>query len=135
LHRLWSQEATRHSITRFLPLLGLGKTLQTISLLAYLREDRKMHGPHLVIVPKTTVGNWLKEFAKWCPAIKVRPKREGLSASQRRRATFLTPCHAAGDGTSTAIMLIDDMTALDAKDMLVLYTYNCRVWHVFFLSL
>lgn len=32
-----------------------GKTLQTISLLAYLSESRNMHGPHIVIVPKSTV--------------------------------------------------------------------------------
>lgn len=36
--------------------MGLGKTLQTISLLAYLSESRNMHGPHIVIVPKSTVG-------------------------------------------------------------------------------
>ena len=30
----------------------VGKTLQTISLLAYLRESRGVKGPHLVVVPK-----------------------------------------------------------------------------------
>jgi SWI/SNF-related matrix-associated actin-dependent regulator of chromatin subfamily A member 5 len=51
--------------------MGLGKTLQTISLLAYLREGRGVRGPHLVIVPKSVVGNWMKEFKKWCPCIKT----------------------------------------------------------------
>lgn len=37
---------------------GLGKTLQTISLLAYLYESRGISGPHMVIVPKSTMGNW-----------------------------------------------------------------------------
>ena len=49
--------------------MGLGKTLQTISLLAYLRESRGIRGPHLVIVPKSVVGNWMKELKKWCPQI------------------------------------------------------------------
>jgi SWI/SNF-related matrix-associated actin-dependent regulator of chromatin subfamily A member 5 len=49
--------------------MGLGKTLQTISLLAYLRQSRGVHGPHLVVVPKSVVGNWIREFKKWCPSI------------------------------------------------------------------
>jgi len=51
--------------------MGLGKTLQTISLLAYLRESRGIRGPHIVVVPKSVVGNWIKEFKKWCPQIKT----------------------------------------------------------------
>ncbi|CAN0251372.1 unnamed protein product, partial [Discosporangium mesarthrocarpum] len=51
--------------------MGLGKTLQSISLLAYLREARGIKGPHIVVVPKSTVGNWLREFKRWCPAIKT----------------------------------------------------------------
>lgn len=50
---------------------GLGKTLQTISLLAYLRESRGVTGPHLCIVPKSVTGNWIREFRKWCPSIRA----------------------------------------------------------------
>ncbi len=50
---------------------GLGKTLQTISLLGYLHEFRGITGPHMVIVPKSTIGNWLKEFKRWCPVIRA----------------------------------------------------------------
>lgn len=51
--------------------MGLGKTLQTISFLTYLREIRKIVGPHLVIVPKSTVDNWAREFSKWAPQFNV----------------------------------------------------------------
>ena len=51
--------------------MGLGKTLQSISLLAYLREGRKINGRHIVLAPKSTLGNWAKEFARWCPDIRV----------------------------------------------------------------
>ena len=51
--------------------MGLGKTLQTISLLGYMKHFRNAPRPHLVIVPKSTVQNWVNEFAKWCPSIKV----------------------------------------------------------------
>jgi SWI/SNF-related matrix-associated actin-dependent regulator of chromatin subfamily A member 5 len=51
--------------------MGLGKTVQSIALLAFLRSVRSINGPHLVIVPKSTLGNWQKEFARWCPEFSV----------------------------------------------------------------
>jgi SWI/SNF-related matrix-associated actin-dependent regulator of chromatin subfamily A member 5 len=51
--------------------MGLGKTLQSISLLAYIRQFKKVNGPHLVVVPKSTLGNWENEFNKWCPEIRT----------------------------------------------------------------
>lgn len=51
--------------------MGLGKTLQTISFLGYLRHIMDTTGPHLVIVPKSTLDNWKREFAKWTPEVNV----------------------------------------------------------------
>ncbi|KAK2068556.1 hypothetical protein P8C59_003189 [Phyllachora maydis] len=51
--------------------MGLGKTLQTISFLGYLRHMIGITGPHLVIVPKSTLDNWKREFAKWTPEVNV----------------------------------------------------------------
>lgn len=51
--------------------MGLGKTLQTISFLGYLRFVRGISGPHLVVVPKSTLDNWSREFAMWVPEINV----------------------------------------------------------------
>ena len=51
--------------------MGLGKTFQTIATISYLRFTYGMPGPHLVIVPKSVLGNWLREFKKWSPALKV----------------------------------------------------------------
>lgn len=51
--------------------MGLGKTLQTISFLGYLRYVRNIQGPHLVIVPKSTLDNWSREFARWTPDVNV----------------------------------------------------------------
>ncbi|KAG2222491.1 hypothetical protein INT45_012805, partial [Circinella minor] len=47
--------------------MGLGKTLQTISFLGYLKHIRGINGPHLVVVPKSTLHNWKNEFSKWVP--------------------------------------------------------------------
>ena len=51
--------------------MGLGKTLQTISFLAYLKHFKDISGYHLVCVPKSTLDNWSREFAKWTPGFKV----------------------------------------------------------------
>ncbi|KAI9900202.1 hypothetical protein N3K66_004464 [Trichothecium roseum] len=51
--------------------MGLGKTLQTISFLGYLRHIIGITGPHLVIVPKSTLDNWSREFARWTPEVNV----------------------------------------------------------------
>ena len=50
--------------------MGLGKSLQTISLLGYLKHYKNVSGPHLVVVPKSTLLNWSNEFNKWCPTMK-----------------------------------------------------------------
>jgi SWI/SNF-related matrix-associated actin-dependent regulator of chromatin subfamily A member 5 len=51
--------------------MGLGKTLQTISLLAYLKEYRGINQHHLIVVPKSVTGNWIREINKWCPSIRA----------------------------------------------------------------
>ncbi|BGP26359.1 ATP-dependent helicase STH1/SNF2 [Rhodotorula toruloides] len=51
--------------------MGLGKTIQTLSLITYLIETKKQPGPYLVIVPLSTMPNWISEFEKWAPSVKV----------------------------------------------------------------
>ncbi|KAH0905115.1 hypothetical protein HID58_044618 [Brassica napus] len=51
--------------------MGLGKTLQTISLLAYLHEYRGINGPHMVVAPKSTLGNWMNEIRRFCPVLRA----------------------------------------------------------------
>lgn len=51
--------------------MGLGKTFQCISFLAYLRHVQNTRGPHFIIVPKSTVQNWAREFHKWTPEVDV----------------------------------------------------------------
>ncbi|KAJ7126515.1 P-loop containing nucleoside triphosphate hydrolase protein [Mycena crocata] len=51
--------------------MGLGKTLQTISFLSYLKFHREINGPHLIVVPKSTLQNWAREFGRWSPEFSV----------------------------------------------------------------
>jgi SWI/SNF-related matrix-associated actin-dependent regulator of chromatin subfamily A member 5 len=49
--------------------MGLGKTLQSISILVYMMEYKNSNGPHLIVVPKSTLSNWMNEIARWAPSI------------------------------------------------------------------
>jgi len=51
--------------------MGLGKTLQTISLLGFMKHFKNINGPHMVLVPKSTLANWMNEFKKWCPTLRA----------------------------------------------------------------
>ncbi|CDQ85920.1 unnamed protein product [Oncorhynchus mykiss] len=49
--------------------MGLGKTIQTIGLITYLMEHKRINGPFLIIVPLSTLSNWVYEFDKWAPTV------------------------------------------------------------------
>ncbi|KAJ5463461.1 HelicaseC-terminal [Penicillium sp. IBT 31633x] len=58
--------------------MGLGKTCQVIGFLAHLFE-KGIKGPHLIVVPSSTIENWLREFQKFCPTLTVMPYYAGLN--------------------------------------------------------
>ena len=35
------------------------------------QEYRGISGPHMVIVPKSTLHNWMNEFKRWCPSLRA----------------------------------------------------------------
>ena len=51
--------------------MGLGKTLQTVSFLGYLKYYCDTPGRHLIVVPKSTLDNWAREFDKWVPGFEI----------------------------------------------------------------
>lgn len=73
--------------------MGLGKTLQTISLLGYMKHFRNIPGPHMVVVPKSTLRNWENEFKKWAPSIKA----VCLIGDQETRAVFIREVMMPGE--------------------------------------
>ncbi|CRL05181.1 CLUMA_CG018148, isoform A [Clunio marinus] len=73
--------------------MGLGKTLQTISMLGYLKHIKNSAGPHIVIVPKSTLQNWVNEFARWCPSFKV----ICFIGEKKRRKAFIRDVIMPGD--------------------------------------
>lgn len=52
--------------------MGLGKTLQIITFLAKLKEEKLLKKkPCLVVVPTTLLTNWQNEIKKFCPSLKA----------------------------------------------------------------
>ncbi|KAI9096470.1 SNF2 family N-terminal domain-containing protein [Phlyctochytrium arcticum] len=66
--------------------MGLGKTAQVITFLGYLKAHGR-RGPHLVVVPSSTLENWVREFNKWVPSLVVR----SYYGSQRERDEMRDP--------------------------------------------
>ncbi|KAI9024115.1 SNF2 family N-terminal domain-containing protein [Hyaloraphidium curvatum] len=50
--------------------MGLGKTIQTIAFLNYLLEKNGLF-PFLIVVPQSTLLNWIREFGTWAPQMEV----------------------------------------------------------------
>ncbi|OMJ71951.1 hypothetical protein SteCoe_29714 [Stentor coeruleus] len=103
--------------------MGLGKTIQTIAFLAYLREQEGIKGPHLIVVPKSTLGNWIKEFDKWCPIIKTvkliaaKPYREEIIKNELVPGKFdvcitsyegINLCHSTLKKFTWKFLIIDE---------------------------
>lgn len=74
--------------------MGLGKTLQTICILASVMHDRKRqyessqspefaHRPSLVICPPTLVSHWAAEIEQYAPSLRVQQLIGNLSKNER----------------------------------------------------
>ncbi|XP_061438990.1 SWI/SNF-related matrix-associated actin-dependent regulator of chromatin subfamily A containing DEAD/H box 1 isoform X3 [Rhineura floridana] len=67
----WLALLHKHSLNGILAdEMGLGKTIQAIAFLAYLYQMGDV-GPHLIVVPASTIDNWIREVNLWCPELQV----------------------------------------------------------------
>ncbi|QKX57438.1 uncharacterized protein TRUGW13939_04551 [Talaromyces rugulosus] len=78
--------------------MGLGKTFQVIAFLAHLYMQGTK-GPHLVVVPSSTLENWLREFKKFCPTLNLMP----YYARQQERADIRAAIEDNVDGINVVI--------------------------------
>ncbi|RKP40310.1 SNF2 family N-terminal domain-containing protein, partial [Dimargaris cristalligena] len=74
--------------------MGLGKTIQSISLITFLIEKKRQNGPFLIIVPLSTLPNWVSEFDRWAPSVRTvvykgsPPARRALQQNEIRHGNF-----------------------------------------------
>ena len=47
--------------------MGLGKTVQLIAFLLYLRQEKALGGPVLLVCPTSVLSNWQREVSKFAP--------------------------------------------------------------------
>ncbi|KAH6616742.1 DNA repair protein-like protein Rhp26/Rad26 [Boeremia exigua] len=51
--------------------MGLGKTIQAISFVAGLHYSKRLIKPVIVVCPATVMKQWVSEFHRWWPALRV----------------------------------------------------------------
>lgn len=72
--------------------MGLGKTCQVIAFISHLKEqeeEQNIKGPHLVVVPGSTLENWLREFNRFSPDLTVEPYYGSQPARFAQQARIL----------------------------------------------
>jgi SWI/SNF-related matrix-associated actin-dependent regulator of chromatin subfamily A member 5 len=81
----WLIESYHNGVSAILgDEMGLGKTLQTIAFLGWLKYEANVPGPHLVIVPLSVLSNWINEFRRFLPQMKVVRLHSSDSAERER---------------------------------------------------
>ena len=63
---------------------GLGKTLQTISLIAHLKYGLRLGGACLVVSPLSVLSTWCAELKRWAPSLRC-VKLHSSDPSERER--------------------------------------------------
>ncbi|XP_070567797.1 SWI/SNF-related matrix-associated actin-dependent regulator of chromatin subfamily A containing DEAD/H box 1-like [Ptychodera flava] len=110
--------------------MGLGKTIQAIAFLAHLMEMGD-EGPYLIVVPSSTMDNWIRELNNWCPALEVlqyfgsqedrRMLRAGISIGKLKFNVMVTTynmCISTSDDRSLFKKLNFHYLILDEAHML-----------------
>ncbi|KAJ1463061.1 SNF2 family N-terminal domain-containing protein [Pelagophyceae sp. CCMP2097] len=95
--------------------MGLGKTIQVIALVAHIRE-KSVKGPIIIAAPLATLPNWIKEFRKWTPSIRVVLYHGSKEDRKKMRADSLQVRHSQEENFPVIItsfeMCIVDRAAL-----------------------
>jgi chromodomain-helicase-DNA-binding protein 7 len=52
--------------------MGLGKTAQSIAVMAWLKQYAGVASPFIVVAPLTTLGHWQREIQTWTGMVRPR---------------------------------------------------------------
>ncbi len=95
--------------------MGLGKTLQSISILVYMMEYMEDNGPHLVVVPKSTLSNWMAEFKRWAPTINAIKFHGNKDQREEIARTILQPGQRDEERTWNACVTTYEVCNMDKQ--------------------
>jgi len=68
--------------------MGLGKTVQIVAFLDHLKQVERVYGPHLIVVPLSTLQNWRREVERWTDMNAVVYHDSGRRAARRIIETY-----------------------------------------------
>ncbi|KAF7361843.1 ATP-dependent helicase fft2 [Mycena venus] len=97
--------------------MGLGKTIQVISFFAHLKAQGNK-GPHLVVVPSSTLENWCREFARFAPSIAVQTYYAGKEERVELRQMLLDTqrCKSQNDNGWDVLITTYNLAQGDDRD-------------------
>ena len=96
--------------------MGLGKTIQAISLMAHIAETKGTWGPFLIVVPVTTLHNWKNELERFCPSLKVLPYW-GNAEERKKLSKFLDPKNLTNPAMQIHVLITSyNLITNNAKD-------------------
>ena len=99
--------------------MGLGKTLQTISVFCQLYESEQKPGPFLVIAPLSTISNWQQEVKRFAPAAPVHLLYpQNVAEKWWDRLADTTPCKELGGRQIASIFVTSYDMAIGIRRIL-----------------
>ena len=105
--------------------MGLGKTVQLIALVAALHYSNQLDRPVLVVAPATLLRQWVSEFHRWWPPLRVailHSSGSGMINVEREDDYDLDNFHAKKTGSSSAAKRIVNGVVKKGHVLVTTYT-------------
>lgn len=108
--------------------MGLGKTLQTLSLVQYLKENDPKTGtgrlqrPFLVVCPLSVLSSWMAESKKWTPGLKTIRFHGPVQERQRLKKIVVGEIDMYGNLTAQAKQKMRSRKTAGGKNIISLDT-------------
>ncbi|KAI0652071.1 SNF2 family N-terminal domain-containing protein [Trametes meyenii] len=110
--------------------MGLGKTVQIVTFIGYLAKAFECF-PALVVVPNSTITNWVREFERWAPNLRVVPfYGESKSREIIKQYELFHPHPASGTtGAKYHVLVTTYETVTNAKEFAPVFKKTPR-WEI-----
>lgn len=111
-----------HMFNKGMPMIlgdqmGLGKTLQSIGYLAYLKEVQNESGPFLIVVPLSVLSNWITEIERFCGRFRTIRFHGPREERDRIKHEELNSLHDFDIVVTTYEMLVSEVNFFKRKYM------------------
>lgn len=110
--------------------LRQGKTVQIVTFLGLLHEKMKVF-PSLIVVPNSTITNWVREFSRWAPHLRVVPFYGESTARTiiKRYELFHDNIESGTTGAKFHVLVTTYDTAIVQKELTTLF-HKIPRWEV-----